>query len=351
MLREFYDQNNHFLNTILKFVTRTQSIIINERIIVRKTKSSQKFRRIIPADKSSPTKKSRGGKKRKSKSNINNGDIPNPNDISGCNISNISNEISQNQKSFVSDNEIVSQSKINFLKAMKGVTKNVLKEIKQKGEEIPIKLDDAVQQDLLVESKMNGPGENNIPRSPLSLGLNRDEEINNFSRDMQLLDESNIPNDMSQQNLSFNSNIMDDMNNNTHKSNDKSNTNKAENNNNGKNIITYKTNKSNHKTNNNNNDNNFKTNKSNKNNTNNNNKIKNFNTVEKENLAQETSRPVELSIQNKVNDTKNNSIKPQSSKKDTTNFSANNGLSNTLQVDQTPRNHKKKSTACRCQIF
>ena len=334
MLREFYEQKNSYLNIILRFVTRTQTIIINERMLERKTKSSQKFRRIIPADKTSPTKKSRG-KRRKSKSNI--GDIPNQNDISGYNLSNISNDISQYQKSFVSDNDAVGQSKINFLKAMKGITKNVLKEIKQKGEEIPVKLDEAVQQDLLVESKMNGPGENNIPRSPISLGLNRDDEINSISKAMQL-DESNIPNNMSEQNLSFNSNIIEDINyTNTLKSN--RNNNNPENKNND--LKSVKTNKSNYK-----NKNEKSNNKASKdNNINNSIKSPKIN-IENKKVTQNQSKPIDVSLLNKENDLKHHSVK-----KDTTNYTANNGLSNTLQVEQTSRNQKKKSSACRCQIF
>jgi len=333
MLREFYEINNNYLNTILRFVTRTQTIIINERILVRNSKSSQKFQRIIPAEKTSPSKKSRGGRRKKLKSNINFGDIPNQNDISSYNFSNISNDISQYQKSFVSDNDAASQSKINFLKAMKGITKSVLKEIKQKGEEIPVKLDDVVQQDLQVESKMNGPGENNIPRSPLSLGLNREEELNSISKAMQL-DESNIPNDMSEHNLSFNSNIIEDI--------KCTNTIKLNRNNKNNYVKSQKTNKTNLK------------NKNEKcnvipitdNNISNYN-IKNPNTnLENKKVTQEQPKPFDHILQNKENDPKHQSVK-----KDTTNSSANNGLSNTLQVEQTSRNQKKKSSACRCLIF
>jgi hypothetical protein len=331
MLQEFYELNNNYLNTILKFITRMQTILINERL-VRKTKSSQKFKRIIPADKQSPTpRRLKGdGKRKKTKSKTNfNDNGGNRNDISDCNISNISNDISAHQKSFVSDNELITQkSKVNFLKVMKDVTKNMLKEIKETGKDFTVKIDDVVKKDLLVDnSKMN----ENVEMSKINYDIPRFEKDNEV--EMQL-DESNIPNNLSQNDLSFNSSDMiEEIENNNIDSPQKR---KKD-----PNIDTKSKRDANMET-----------------------KSKSANIDSKRDPNMDTknnktsdiqafSKQNEISIQNKLSDTKNNSLKPQiATKKDTTNISVtNNPLSNTLQDQNKNKERKKNSGGCRCLIY
>lgn len=317
MLQEFNELNKHFLNTILKFITRMQTIIINERLI-HKTKSSQKFKRIIPAEKQShlPRKKGEGRKRSKNKFILNeNG--RNQNDISDSNISNISNDISAHQKSFLSDNEVVTQSKVNLLKVMKGVSKNIIKEMKETGKEIP-KLDEAVKQDLLVDNpKTNG----NVGVSKINTNVHRFRD-NSYDVELQL-DESNIPNNITHNELSFNSNFMEEIEENNNNNSPDRGSKKI----NQNHMINTKRKKG---------DPNMDT--------------KEVKTTSDINVY---SKQIEISIQNKLSDTKINSIKPSAkSKKDSTyNSYNNNGLSNTLQVDQNKNQRKKNNAGCRCILF
>lgn len=153
MLQEYFDNNNHQLNTILKCTTRMQSIVLNERV-VKKTKSAQKFIRIIPGEnKSANYKISKGNhKKRKKRRNLSDNSIQSEFNVSNSGISNISSDNQEPNKSCVSDNEVMNKSKLNFLRVMKGVTTNLINDILIKGKEIPIKLDDDVEQDLKSEN-------------------------------------------------------------------------------------------------------------------------------------------------------------------------------------------------------
>jgi hypothetical protein len=313
MLNEFYEINPNFLNTILKFITRKQTILINERL-VRKTKSSQKFRRIIPGEKPSPIPRRKGeGKKKKSKNKffMNSNDVRNPNDISDCNISNISNDISAHHKSFVSDNEVVTHSKVNFLRVMKDVTKNIIKEMKENGKEIPIKLDDAIKNDLLVDNSKLNP---NIEKSKIiGEGIRFRDNLNEVEMH---LDESNIPNDISQNDLSFNSNIIEEIEKNNYNISPERKSRKIP-------LDPLANSRKSKKG-----DPNIETKSK---------KDPNMDTKDVKTSADINiySKQIEISIQNKLGDTKNNSIKP----------------SNTLQVEQNKNERKKNKGGCRCLIY
>jgi hypothetical protein len=154
LFMEFCNQNitNSRRDTILKFLTRMQTIVINQQLFLRKA-SLQNFNKKKSPRASEHKIKARKVYKADSAINGNKTDDEIYNKMS----TDKSNDITKTSKSCVSDNDVIMKNKSNFLKILKDVTTNMLKELQQKGEEIKITLEPQVlpEIDLILTKDKN----------------------------------------------------------------------------------------------------------------------------------------------------------------------------------------------------
>lgn len=140
----FKDKENEKCNyheIILKFLTRMQSLILNNQILI-KQKSDENFNKI---------KKNKKRKNRKQNEQIQKSE---DDDISNINKSDNRTSRSQvvmtksNTKSCLSDNDVAIKNKMGFLRVLKDVTKNMINEMKTTGLNFQLKL----EPDILADS-------------------------------------------------------------------------------------------------------------------------------------------------------------------------------------------------------
>lgn len=205
---EYFSNRLNYKGILLKFLTRTQTIIINKHYQVRNSlqnfKKKKSFKnklgnRTNPKQLSTKSDETTTGKKIFCYNSTN--DHKDTNDKS--------NELSKSNPSYLSDNEVVVKNKMNFLKVLKNVTTNMLQEIKKEGKQPDIVIEPQAlpELDLILSNKDNKEEDDKneedkqeeIKVDDIVINLNLNEE--------NKIEENNIPGLIEKDNMTLSDNI------------------------------------------------------------------------------------------------------------------------------------------------
>jgi hypothetical protein len=151
LLHSYFKEVNTFRQVVVKFMSRMQSMIINHRLklrqesLINRTQSRNEYlseESKIPRSRSKPSENNSYLKTNKSYTGIDN-----KNQIEQRNVNR--DNFNDNDKSCLSDNEVILKTKVNFLRVLKDVTKNMADKLQKEGKDVTIIRDSIPEEDKL----------------------------------------------------------------------------------------------------------------------------------------------------------------------------------------------------------